>query len=144
MVPSDDSLFLHWQQSCWVIGMWKRADMNTMVLKPMTEFGWQIREQKLTIAWDSEENLKAIRERVSLLLHGCKCTTGCRTGQCTCRRKRKDCTEGCQCLNCTNIASHIHENTNIDKLVVEETYLEGNDDKDIDEIIDGIFGPGEE
>ena len=40
MVPSEDSLFLHWQRSFWVIGMWKQADMNTMVLKPMTEFGW--------------------------------------------------------------------------------------------------------
>ena len=60
------------------------------------------------------------------------------------QEKRKDCTEGCQCLNCTNRASHIHENTNIDKVVVKETYLERNDDEDIDEIIDGIFGPGEE
>ena len=54
--------------------MWKQADTNTMVLKPMTGFGRQIREQKLTIVWDSEENIKAIRETVSLLLHGCKCT----------------------------------------------------------------------
>ena len=27
---------------------------------------------------------------------------------------------------------------------MEETYLKRNDDEDIDNIIDGIFGPGEE
>ena len=38
--------------------MWKQADMNTMVLKLMTEFKWQNREQNLTTVWESEKNYK--------------------------------------------------------------------------------------
>ena len=42
------------------------------------------------------------------------------------------------------MAIHSHGNANIDKLVVEETYIQRGDDGYLDKIIDGIFGPDEE
>ena len=53
--------------------------MNTMILK---EYGWGVEDNRLSIIWDSHENVKMIRERVSVLLKGCKCVTGCATGRC--------------------------------------------------------------
>ena len=37
-----------------------------------------------------------------------------------------------------------HHVAYIDNLVVEETYFQGKDDKDLDEVIDKIFGADEE
>ena len=58
-------------------------------------------------------NLQAVRERVSLLLRGCKCATGCSTGRCGCKKSNRQCSEGCQCKNCSNVggsrySSHFH------------------------------------
>jgi len=36
-------LKLHWQRTCWVIHMWNQADQNTMVLHPISQYGWNIR-----------------------------------------------------------------------------------------------------
>ena len=38
----------------------------------------------------------------------------------------------------------IHHVAYIDNLVVEETYFQGKDDEDLDEVIDKIFGADEE
>ena len=35
---------------------------------------------------------------------GCKCTKGCRTKACGCRRQGKTCSEGCQCNGCVNLS----------------------------------------
>ena len=54
------------------------------------------------VVWDKEENMQLVRERVNLLLRGCKCVTGCKNRVCGCKRKNSKCTEGCQCINCEN------------------------------------------
>ena len=46
--------------------------------------------------------MQLVRERVNLLLRGCKCVTGCKNRVCGCKRKNSKCTEGCQCINCDN------------------------------------------
>ena len=32
--------------------MWKQADSNIMDLKPMTEYGWMIEDDNVSIIWD--------------------------------------------------------------------------------------------
>ena len=62
MLPSTEALFLHWQRSCWVIHMWEQADRNTMTLEPITHHGWNITDEKLTVVWDTPQNIQAVRD----------------------------------------------------------------------------------
>ena len=48
-------------------------------------------------------NIAAIRERIHSLLEGCKCSTGCTSRRCGCKRKGKICSISCQCLNCLHL-----------------------------------------
>ena len=75
---STDALYFHWKRTCWVLDMWGQADRNVTVLEPVTEYGWTVEDRNLCITWDTDENMKTVRERVSLLLRGCKCVTGCK------------------------------------------------------------------
>ena len=55
MVPSTEALWRHLKRSCWVIDMWRQAEKNTMQLTTITEFGWNLADNVLTIDWDSVE-----------------------------------------------------------------------------------------
>lgn len=90
MIPNTESLFRHWKRVCWVLDMWRQADLHQMSLKPITEYGWNINNDILTVDWDCEDNMKAVRERVEGLLKGCSCKTGCETRQCGCRKKERN------------------------------------------------------
>ena len=116
--------------------MWRQAATQNMVPKPITQYGWEVQESRLSIVRDSRENVQAICQRVSVLLHGCKCATGCVSGRCSCKRKGKLCSEGCQCLNCTNITTVNDIETDITELVVEENAV----DSDVDKVMDWVFG----
>jgi hypothetical protein len=85
--------------------MWAQADRNTMDLKPLTEYGWNLTNNELKVTWDTEDNITKVRQRVSALLKGCKCTTGCKNKVCGCKKRETLCSEGCQCTNCENINS---------------------------------------
>ena len=49
------------------------SDHNDMQLP---SYGWNLKDEVLTIDWDSAENISAVEERVMLLTKGCKCKTG--------------------------------------------------------------------
>ena len=100
MIPSTDALHFHWKRTCWIMHMWNQTDKNTITLTDMNNFGWKIIDKELTIVWDSEENISKIQTRVIALLKGCRCTTGCATGRCGCKKKDSLCSEGCECVNC--------------------------------------------
>ena len=38
-----------------------------------------------------------------MLTNECKCGTGCKTLRCNCRKKGYKCSEGCSCINCSNV-----------------------------------------
>ena len=86
-----------WKRVCWVLDLWQQADLHQIVPKPMTEYGWHINNDSLTIDWDCDSNMKAINERVAGLLKGRCCKTGCETRQCGCKKNDKKCSEGCNC-----------------------------------------------
>ncbi len=129
---------LHWKRSCWVIHMWKQVDLNHMNLEPITLYGWAIQDSRLTIQWDTEENLKAIRERVTTLTRGCKCVSGCRTKRCGCVKKNRLCSVGCECTHCINTLPRTSPTTPIN------TDLPSHDsdvsDDDLDDIMTSDFG----
>ena len=60
MMPFTDALYLHWKRSCWVLHMWAQSDKNTMVLEPITDYGWILDNDQLKVTWDKEENMQAI------------------------------------------------------------------------------------
>ena len=103
VVPSDYALKMHWSRTCWVIQMWSQASHNTMSLQPTNRYGWKMSGEELEVVWDSDDNIRKVRQRVALLLEGCKCKTGCRTNRCKCQKKGSLCTPGCSCINCTNL-----------------------------------------
>ena len=144
-LPSDDSLYLHWQRTCWVCHMWHQADQNYMILEPLANHGWEVQNEKLTIVWDSRLNIEAIRKRVSHLLSGCKCITGCSTRRCSCLRKQAQCGEGCQCRNCNNLCTPSDDNiqqeaegSELELVAVAE--IHDQLEEEVDDIMDMIFG----
>ena len=102
MIPSIEALYRHWKRACWVIDMWRQAENNQIALKPLELHGWKTDEDKLAIDWDSDKNIEKV-QRVRGLLKGCKCKTGCGTNHRGCRHKGVECSEGCECKNCTNL-----------------------------------------
>uniref|UniRef100_A0A1X7UEF8 Tesmin/TSO1-like CXC domain-containing protein n=1 Tax=Amphimedon queenslandica TaxID=400682 RepID=A0A1X7UEF8_AMPQE len=48
-------------------------------------FGWVIDDDdRVTVDWDSCENMKAVKNTVSFPSKGCPCQTGCQTKRCRC------------------------------------------------------------
>ena len=100
--PSIEALKLHWLRTIWVVGYWRQATSNEMVLLPEEWFGWKMKENKLIIEWDTDSNLQCVKERVAFLTHGCGCKIGCDTGRCKCFKSHNRCGPGCNCSNCQN------------------------------------------
>ena len=67
-----------------------------MVLEPIYQYGWTLDGNKLNVLWDTPENMQTVRDRVSLLLKGCKCVTGCKSKRYSCKKRDAHCSEGCQ------------------------------------------------
>ncbi len=134
MIPSDDALLLHWKRSCWVLHMWQQSDQPIMTLE---NYGWGIIGNELTIKWDTATNVQAVRDRVDSLLKGCKCSTGCLTGRCGCKKKGKHCSIGCECLNCGNNVAAESKQKEAHILSVEAGRLI---DREGEDIVDWVFG----
>ena len=104
LIPSNEALYRHYLRSSWVIDYWRKASNSDIQILPVTMFGWKLdKEGALEIEWDSDENIKNIKERVTFLLRGCKCTKSkCSTRVCSCRKAGRPCGPGCSCTGCTN------------------------------------------
>ena len=99
--------------------------------KPLSEYGWKVQDDHLTIEWDTDDNMDAIRKRVATLLKGCGCKTGCQTPQCGCKAKGQACGEGCNCTNTDmNTTANSLEETSIEEIV------EDSPPEDLDEVME--------
>lgn len=150
MPPSYEALVLHWKRSCWVLNMWQQSTKNIMTLPPLVDYGWHINaSHELMIRWDTEENIRAVNDRVQLLLRGCKCTTGCTTARCSCKKNKRQCSEGCSCKHCCNIHTIPEQLLTISNELVSEIASEESSDEDevpddFTDIIDWVFGTSDE
>ena len=103
LLPSPDALKLHYRRACWVVAYWKQSSSNNMHYLTITSYGWKKDNAALQVEWDSKENLKSIRDRVTFLMRGCQCKRSkCKTKQCTCVKQDKECGPGCSCFDCHN------------------------------------------
>ena len=109
LIPSNETLYRHYRRSSWVTDYWRKASNNNMQLLPVTSFGWKLdRDEALQIEWDSDENIENIKECITFLLRGCKCTKSkCSTQVCSCRKAGRLCGPGCSCTGCTNKPSQL-------------------------------------
>ena len=102
-IPSFTALQLHWRRSCWVLHMWQQALSHRMELAPLEGNGWEkATDGKLAIDWETEDNIKKVKERVLLLMSGCGCKSGCKNMRCGCKKKKICCGPGCRCTDCSN------------------------------------------
>ena len=114
LIPSPDALKLHYRRSCWVMNYLKQSLSNNMRPLPITSYGWKKDNTKVQVEWDSESNLREIRDRVTFLMRGCSCKRSkCKTKQCSCAKSNKPCGPGCSCSDCHNgegtIYSYAHK-----------------------------------
>ncbi len=108
-IPSFDALHYHWLRSCWVLHMWQQAECNEMMLASLNGNGWIVGHQSIEILWDTAENIQSVRQNVKLLMNGCGCKSGCRTGRCGCKKSSRLCGAGCRCTNCQNTQDIVHQ-----------------------------------
>ena len=71
--------------------MWRQANTHNLCLQPMTEYGWRLEIDTLIYDWDSDANMAEIKQRVPMLLKGCKCHTDCGSAACGCKKKGERC-----------------------------------------------------
>ena len=100
LIPSNEALYWHYRWSSWVIKCWRKASNSNMQVLPVTGFGWKLdKEEALQVEW---MNIQNIKERVTFLLRGCKCTKSkCSTQVCSYRKAGRPCGPGCSCIGCT-------------------------------------------
>lgn len=105
-LPSNTSLALHWQRCCYVLQIWKQADINEIKYPNIEDWGWCISGENLLFQWDSDENIKKVENYRKLWTGGCNCRairSPCANRICGCRKLDKTCGPSCKCSsNCCN------------------------------------------
>ena len=108
MIPSDEALRRHWKRACWVLSVYINNIHKTILdsYQPLVGNGWNLSNSnlKITIDWDSEQNMTNIRKTVALMRKGCRCKTSCQSSRCKCKSAGNDC-YGCKCVGCCNLPS---------------------------------------
>ena len=105
-VPTFTSLWRHWLRSCWISQMWQRSSYpDIFSTLPAPELsGWVLQsDNNYVIDWESPEVQLNIRHNIEFLTKECSCKKGCKTLQCGCRKRSRNCGPGCLCQGCTNV-----------------------------------------
>ena len=105
-VPTFTSLWRHWLRSCWISQTWQRSSYpDIFSTLPAPELsGWVLQsDNNYVIDWESPEVQLNIRHNIEFLTKGCSCKKGCKTLQCGCRKRSRNCGPGCLCQGCTNV-----------------------------------------
>ena len=80
---------------------------------PIELFGWKIENSKLSVIWDSEDNLSKTQKCIKLWTSGCGCQKSfCANNQCGCKKNGRFCGPICKCgSGCTNKGSSLTNST---------------------------------
>ena len=67
--------------------------------------GWVLQaDNKYSIDWEAAEVQQMIKNNIEFLTKGCSCSKGCKTLECGCKKRQRNCGPGCLCQGCTNIS----------------------------------------
>ena len=115
--PSVEGLEWHWLRTIWVVDCWSQASQSTVTLLPLDCFGWKVNGNKVSVEWDSPDNIQQVRNRVAFLTHRSGCKTGCATARCKCVKAGHQWGAGCGCNHhseCKNRNSFTSEGKSLD------------------------------
>ena len=102
ILPSHTALQHHWYRSCLVSQMYAASVNNIIDMPSFVDYGFSISGDHLSPIWDNPEYMDQVKEHVNELLFGCKCTKGCSTRRCKCKKTNQYSCSGCRCKNGTN------------------------------------------
>nr|XP_054748899.1 uncharacterized protein LOC129254459 [Lytechinus pictus] len=108
LLPSNSALNLHWLRSYWVSTVWDEVNSPIFIYPNISFYGYNVTNQddknKVSIIWDTEENINRIRENVIYLTRGCACSKSkCTNRLCKCVKDKRKCGPGCRCKHCENV-----------------------------------------
>ena len=138
-VPSTTALWRHWLRSCWVSQMWQNSCQHEVYksLPPPQQNGWHLdKGGGYSIDWESEEVTARVKDVVDFLTRGCSCKKNCcESSRCGCKRNKKHCGPGCECVMCKNLPAppvsiSTTDNDNIDDDTTQETSAEEDTSED--------------
>ena len=135
LLPSNSSLSLHWLRSCWVSTVWGNACSPRFDYPNITMYGYNVSNEngssKVSIVWDTDENISRIRKNVLYLTRGCGCKKSkCKKKICKCFKAGKKCGPGCQCKDCENV---ICADSSSNVAIIEDVDSQSSDDSDIED-----------
>ena len=91
--PTSDALKYHTMRAHYQAMVWRQAHCQMQILPKPEEFGWKLMDDKLVpVLMTLDPIPKACVEMIT-----CKCTTGCATRQCKCRKANIVCSGLCFC-----------------------------------------------
>ena len=98
--PTEDALIQHIRRVSYQVFIWKIAIHSMINMPSPVGNGWKKQDGYLVPNYLTKDH--APKNIESLIT--CKCTTGCRTNTCRCRKNSLGCTEACLCPEntCTN------------------------------------------
>ena len=91
--PTLDALVFHLRRANYQTFIWKSACVPVLNLPTPIENGWQIVDGKFC----EEHMLQSSVPEAIVELTRCKCTKGCKTKSCSCKRANLVCTDSCSC-----------------------------------------------
>ena len=68
----------------------------------MNDYGWIVKNDQLSIKWDTPENIAYVADVVKQLTSGCGCKKGCETKRWKCQQAHRICSVSCKCVLCEN------------------------------------------
>ena len=114
--PTRNALVLHVHRANYQAAVWRRALSNTIQPPSPHGHGWIVKKTKVKVEWMTQPAAPA----ALLELHKCGCSTGCASRRCSCRASLLQCTDACQCKDCSNRPESANENDS-------ESALSGSD-----------------
>lgn len=102
--PTVDALSLHLRRATYQCFIWKNACLPILDLPSPLFNGWILTEDNQL---EVEKTTMVPQEIIELIT--CKCTKGCVSNLCGCKRSNLVCSDGCLCTNCQNDCTKYEE-----------------------------------
>ena len=95
--PIKSALLQHAKRACYQAAIHKRSMCAQIEAPSIVDHGWNLNKNlELKIKWYGETTTPTDLYKIVT----CKCSTGCDSNRCSCKKHELMCTELCQCKSC--------------------------------------------